>query len=162
MAWTLVMEYLEGETLAVRLARKAMTPDETVRIGIEVADALDKAHRSGIVHHDLKPGNLMLTKGGAKLMDFGLAKLQTYAQRCAIGYTGVLRGSSGCIVNVRKGHSYWRASITSSRANRALAMPDHRLLEPPPKMYGGEDAVPALVEGLRGNDDVLGLELIIH
>jgi Tol biopolymer transport system component len=55
-----------------------MTPDETLRIGIEVADALDKAHRSGIVHRDLKPGNVMLTKGGAKLMDFGLAKLQAF------------------------------------------------------------------------------------
>src|SRR6266853_6712896 len=69
----LVMEYLEGETLAARLARKPMTPDETLRIGIEVADALDKAHRGGIVHRDLKPGNVMLTKGGTtKLLDFGL------------------------------------------------------------------------------------------
>src|SRR3979490_1876155 len=70
----LVMEYLEGETLATRLARKPMSLDETLRIGIEVADALDKAHRSGIVHRDLKPGNVMLTKGGAKLLDFGLSK----------------------------------------------------------------------------------------
>jgi Tol biopolymer transport system component len=70
----LVMEYLEGETLAGRLLRKPLTPDETVRIGIEIADALDKAHRSGIIHRDLKPGNVMLTRAGAKLMDFGLAK----------------------------------------------------------------------------------------
>lgn len=70
----LVMEYLEGETLYSRLARKPLATDEAIKIAIEVADALDKAHRSGIVHRDLKPGNVMLTKSGAKLMDFGLAK----------------------------------------------------------------------------------------
>src|SRR5579864_2209061 len=70
----LVMEYLEGETLGTRMARKPLTLDEALKIGVEVADALEKAHRSGIVHRDLKPGNVMLTKGGAKLMDFGLAK----------------------------------------------------------------------------------------
>jgi eukaryotic-like serine/threonine-protein kinase len=70
----LVMEYLEGETLAERLKNGALPVKEVLRIGIEVSEALEAAHRAGIVHRDLKPGNIMLTKGGAKLMDFGLAK----------------------------------------------------------------------------------------
>jgi eukaryotic-like serine/threonine-protein kinase len=70
----LVMEYLEGETLAARLKRGKLPLPELVKIGLEIADALEKAHRKGVVHRDLKPGNIMLTKGGAKLMDFGLAK----------------------------------------------------------------------------------------
>ncbi|HYT31476.1 MAG TPA: serine/threonine-protein kinase, partial [Thermoanaerobaculia bacterium] len=72
----LVMEYLEGETLADRLAKGALALEQTLRYGIEIADALDKAHRQGIVHRDLKPGNVMLTKSGVKLLDFGLAKLR--------------------------------------------------------------------------------------
>ncbi len=70
----LVLEYLEGETLAKRLERGPLPTDQLFRISIEVADALDKAHRQGIVHRDLKPGNIMLTKSGAKVLDFGLAK----------------------------------------------------------------------------------------
>jgi serine/threonine protein kinase/Tol biopolymer transport system component len=70
----LVMEFLEGETLAERLRKGAMPLAEVYKIGIDVAEALAVAHRSGIVHRDLKPGNIMLTAGGAKLMDFGLAK----------------------------------------------------------------------------------------
>ncbi len=70
----LVMEYLEGETLADRLARGALPLEQTLRYGSQIADALDKAHRQGIVHRDLKPGNVMLTKSGVKLLDFGLAK----------------------------------------------------------------------------------------
>ena len=70
----LVMEYLEGETLADRLLKGALPAEQTLRFGIEIADALDKAHRQGIVHRDLKPGNVMLTKSGVKLLDFGLAK----------------------------------------------------------------------------------------
>ena len=70
----LVMEFLEGETLAERLRKGAMPLAEVIKIGIAVAEALAVAHRSGIVHRDLKPGNIMLTAGGAKLMDFGLAK----------------------------------------------------------------------------------------
>src|SRR5215469_8213872 len=71
----LVMEFLEGESLAERLRRGALPSPEVLKIGIEIADALDKAHRIGIVHRDIKPGNIMLTpSGGAKLLDFGLAK----------------------------------------------------------------------------------------
>jgi Tol biopolymer transport system component len=70
----LVMEFLEGETLAARLGRGALPTEQVLRYGTEVADALDKAHRQGIVHRDLKPGNIMLTKSGVKLLDFGLAK----------------------------------------------------------------------------------------
>ena len=73
----LVMEYLEGETLAARLQRKPLSVEESLRIAIEMASALDVAHRHGVVHRDLKPGNIMLTKSAAKLMDFGLAKPQT-------------------------------------------------------------------------------------
>jgi eukaryotic-like serine/threonine-protein kinase len=73
----LVMEYLEGETLADRLVKGALAIDQTLRYGIEIADALDKAHRQGIVHRDLKPGNVMVTKSGVKLLDFGLAKALT-------------------------------------------------------------------------------------
>ena len=72
----LVMEYLEGETLAQRLTKGRLPLDQVLRYAIEIADALDKAHRKGITHRDLKPGNIMLTKSRAKLLDFGLAKLR--------------------------------------------------------------------------------------
>ncbi len=71
----LVMEYLEGETLAQRLSRGPLPLKETLRLAIEIADALDQAHRKGFVHRDLKPGNVMLTRSGSKLLDFGLAKV---------------------------------------------------------------------------------------
>ena len=70
----LVMEYIEGETLAKRLERGPLAPLELSRIAIQICEALEKAHRQGVIHRDLKPGNVMLTKSGAKLLDFGLAK----------------------------------------------------------------------------------------
>ena len=70
----LVMEYLEGMTLAARIARGPLPLDEVVKYGVEICEGLEKAHRNGVVHRDLKPANIMLTKAGAKLMDFGLAK----------------------------------------------------------------------------------------
>ncbi len=79
----LVMEYLEGETLAARLANGSLPLEQTLRYGQEIADALDRAHRQGIVHRDLKPGNVMLTKSGVKLLDFGLAKAMAPAEQKA-------------------------------------------------------------------------------
>jgi Tol biopolymer transport system component len=76
----LVMEYLEGETLASRLTRGAMPLADALKIAGEIASALEKAHRHGIVHRDLKPGNVMLTRTGAKLLDFGLAKTSPSAR----------------------------------------------------------------------------------
>ena len=70
----LVMEYLEGQTLADRLVRGPLPIHDLLRHAVQFADALDHAHRRGLVHRDLKPGNVMLTKEGAKLLDFGLAK----------------------------------------------------------------------------------------
>jgi eukaryotic-like serine/threonine-protein kinase len=70
----LVMEFLEGENLADRLRRGPLPPEQVLRYAMEICDGLEKAHRSGVIHRDLKPGNIMLTKTGVKLMDFGLAK----------------------------------------------------------------------------------------
>jgi eukaryotic-like serine/threonine-protein kinase len=72
----LVMEYLEGQTLAKRLQKGALPVDQALKTAIEIADALDKAHRQGVVHRDMKPSNVMMTSSGAKLLDFGLAKLK--------------------------------------------------------------------------------------
>src|SRR6202521_2038386 len=86
----LVMEYLEGETLAERLRKGPLALKETLKIGMEVCEALDVAHRAGIVHRDLKPGNIMLTKNGAKLMDFGLAKASAAGLSSASSNTPLL------------------------------------------------------------------------
>src|SRR5690606_6102227 len=94
----LVMEYLERETLAARLARGPMPLDQVFRHGAELAGALAAAHRAGFVHRDLKPGNIMLTRTGARLLDFGLARPvpafhSGHAQDATISAPLTVRGS---------------------------------------------------------------------
>src|SRR6267154_2572534 len=83
----LVMECVEGETLAKRLEKGPLPLDQVLKFGAQIADALDKAHCSGIVHRDLKPGNIMLTPAGAKLLDFGLAKTSSLMDMAAMTVT---------------------------------------------------------------------------
>lgn len=85
----LVLEFLEGESLAKRLERGPLPVPELLKTAVQIADGLDRAHRSGIVHRDLKPGNIVLTKGGAKLLDFGLAKPNSMATASAASLTAM-------------------------------------------------------------------------
>jgi Tol biopolymer transport system component len=98
----LVMQFLEGETLAQRLSRGPLAIKETLDVGIQIAEALAAAHRAGIVHRDLKPGNVMLTRAGARLLDFGLARTvtttsgdlsATVADRTSLTTQGTLLGT---------------------------------------------------------------------
>ena len=91
----LVMEFLQGETLADRLMKGALPLEQVLKYGIEICEGLEKAHGSGVVHRDLKPGNIMLTKAGAKLMDFGLARAVSPEKPHSAGLTATLISPEG-------------------------------------------------------------------
>jgi eukaryotic-like serine/threonine-protein kinase len=90
----LVMEFLGGETLANRLAKGPLLPEQVLKYGIEICEGLEKAHKTGVIHRDLKPGNIMLTKTGTKLMDFGLAKAPTAGATPSSSLATTLSGPS--------------------------------------------------------------------
>ncbi len=91
----LVMEHLEGQTLAERLSKGPLPIDQVLKYGAEICEGLERAHRSGVVHRDLKPGNIMLTKTGAKLMDFGLAKQAVASATAASGLNATANTPQG-------------------------------------------------------------------
>ncbi|MBZ5594925.1 MAG: serine/threonine-protein kinase [Acidobacteriia bacterium] len=91
----LVMEYLEGETLAERLIKGPLPAEQLLKYGWEICEGLEKAHKSGVIHRDLKPGNIMLTKTGAKLMDFGMAKAVLPAAAPSSSLTATLNHPEG-------------------------------------------------------------------
>ena len=86
-----MIKYVEGETLSARLRRGPLTLEQTFEYGTQIADALDKARRKGVTHRDLRPGNIMLTKSGAKLLDFGLAKWKHGATASGASIPNLLR-----------------------------------------------------------------------
>src|ERR1700683_3196838 len=91
----LVMEYLEGQTLADRLSKGPLPVEQVLKYGADICDGLERAHRGGVVHRDLKPGNIMLTRTGAKLMDFGLAKIAVGVPVAASGMSATLATPPG-------------------------------------------------------------------
>ena len=95
----LVMELVEGVTLGTRIEKGPLPTSEVLRVGIQIADALERAHRAGVVHRDLKPGNVMLTKSGAKLMDFGLARTTGLAGPPGDGRTTVALSQSPTVAH---------------------------------------------------------------
>jgi serine/threonine protein kinase len=118
----LVMEYLEGETLAQRLKKGPLPVEQVLRYAIEIASALDQAHRQGVIHRDLKPGNVMLTRAGAKLLDFGLAKQQVLSS--------LTRGTTGSQATGQAARSQDLPSETDSITEEGVILGTLRYMAP--------------------------------
>ena len=117
----LVMEHLEGETLAQRLQKGSLPIQYVLQYAIEISDALDKAHRKGVTHRDLKPGNIMITKSGTKLLDFGLAKLRKRS-RPRLHFRSFPRSPSQSPRRARSSArcNTWRRSKSKARRTRSM------------------------------------------
>jgi len=130
----LVMEYLEGDTLADRLRKGPMPLEQVLRHGAEICDGLERAHKAGLAHRDLKPGNIMLTRSGAKLMDFGLAKPVSVA------------------------------SVTSSELTQTLSTPSHPLTAQGTIVGTFQYMSPEQVEGKESDtrSDIFSLGTVLY
>jgi serine/threonine protein kinase len=159
----LVMQFLEGESLAQRTARGPLSIKETLDVGIQIAEALAAAHRAGIVHRDLKPGNVMLTRAGARLLDFGLARTVTTASRRSspTPWTmsppggGVCRGGPGARVSAAAAPAARVAVVGRSPRHDAIhchriaqRLPGARPLRPGADRRGRSPRRPGSVVGL--------------
>jgi serine/threonine protein kinase len=149
----LVMEYLEGQTLADRLQKGALPIEQTLKIGIEIADGLDKAHRQGIVHRDLKPGNIMLTKSGAKNRAPGTSIRVGYTFRgTALGYISKKRSRARPFTEVigsfRRNHGKGSQTLSGKFRIRRT-----RILEVPCEHSASMDTKrPEVTQGHRAGD----------
>ena len=118
----IVMEHLDGATLAHRIEKGPLSIEQALTIAVEIAGALSAAHRRGIIHRDLKPGNVMLTKSGAKLLDFGLAKLTGHGEQAAAAQVASMPTAIGSVDRPRRDRRHAAGTWRPSRSRESQRM----------------------------------------